>query len=406
MTGFIVAAALAVVLVLVLLLRPFLWKTAGAANASHRQLNAAIYRDQFVELERDRAEGTLGEDDYAQARAELQRRVLEDGADEEVAATPDTPKKTVIAIVLAIPLAAVGLYLLLGNPGGVVGQAPQQRVSQQDIDKMVAGLAEKLEKEPGNLKGWAMLARSYKALGRPIEAEKAYERAGAFVEGDAQLLADYADVVASNANGNFAGKPAQLIEKALKLDPDNSMALWLAGTAAFRGGDYDDAIRVWEKLTKQLPPESDDAHMLQGAIDEARAKGGKSAPAGKTRSSPAAAVPAGGASVSGSIELVPALKGKAAPDDTVMIIARRPGERMPLAVLKARAAELPMKFKLDDSLSMSPQARISTASEVNVEARISKSGMAMPEPGDLISSVQTVKVGATGIKLRVDQVRP
>jgi cytochrome c-type biogenesis protein CcmH len=89
-----------------------------------------------------------------------------------------------------------------------------------------------------------------------------------------------------------------------------------------------------------------------------------------------------------------------------MIIARRPGERMPLAVLKARAAELPMKFKLDDSLSMSPQARISTASEVNVEARISKSGMAMPEPGDLISSVQTVKVGATGIKLRVDQVRP
>jgi len=90
----------------------------------------------------------------------------------------------------------------------------------------------------------------------------------------------------------------------------------------------------------------------------------------------------------------------------VMVIARVPGTRMPVAVLRARASELPLKFTLDDSLSMSPQARISAASEVEVEARISKTGMAQAEPGDLMSSVQTVKVGTNGIKLQVSKVRP
>jgi cytochrome c-type biogenesis protein CcmH len=79
---------------------------------------------------------------------------------------------------------------------------------------------------------------------------------------------------------------------------------------------------------------------------------------------------------------------------------------MPVAVVRANASELPLKFTLDDSLAMSPQARISMASQVEVEARISKSGMAQPESGDLISAVQTVKLGASGVKLQINKVRP
>lgn len=408
MTGFIVGAILIVALVLALLLRPFFWKSAGA-RLSHRQLNAAVYRDQLAKLEQDLAEGTLGQDDYAQSRDELQRRALEDIREDDAAATLRAPKKTMLAVGLAVPLVAAGLYVLLGNPDSLTAHGALPAGTPPDIERMVVGLAAKLEKDPSDLKGWAMLGRSYKVMGRPVEAEKAYERAGSFMDNDAQLLASYAGVAATNANGNFAGKPAQLIEKALKVDPDNAMALWLAGTAALSSNDYDSAVRIWERLAKLLPPGSEDARNLQGAIDEVRAKGGKSsevvvAPAGAGTAS-GAAVDAR-ASVAGTVELDAALKAKVGPGDIVMVIARVPDTRMPVAVLRVSAAQLPVKFTLDDSLSMSPQARISTAGEVEVEARISKSGLAKPEPGDLISSVQTVKVGARGVTLHVAQVRP
>ena len=181
------------------------------------------------------------------------------------------------------------------------------------------------------------------------------------------------------------------------------MALWLSGTADLEAKNYRQALQTWERLAAMLPPGSDDARMLQGAIDDVRAKSGL--PAKAAVPAPAVAAAAGG-NVSGTVELDPALKGKAGPDDTVMIIARLPGTRMPLAAVRLRAADLPMKFTLDDSQSMNPQSPISAAAEVEVEARISKSGMAKAEPGDLISATQKVKVGTRGIALRVAQVRP
>ena len=318
------------------------------------------------------------------------------------------------AIGLVLPMAAVALYLTLGSPATLDPEGPQKAATAQDMDRMVAGLAQKLENDPNNLQGWAMLARSYKMLGRNAEAEQAFVRAGAFLDNDAQLLAIYADLAATNAKGNFAGKPIQLIEKALKVDPENAMALWLAGTAAFRSNQFESAIRIWERLTSKVEPESEDAQMLQQSIDAAYAALGKTAPRSASKpipssnASPARAESGGAvsASVSGQVDLDAALKARTAPGDTVMVIARVPGTRMPVAVLRTRASELPLKFTLDDSLAMSPQARISGASQVEVEARISKSGLAQPEPGDLISAVQTVKVGTGGIVLQVNKVRP
>ena len=142
---------------------------------------------------------------------------------------------------------------------------------------MVAGLAAKLEKEPDNFQGWAMLARSYKAMGRLEESERAFGRAGQVVEGDAQLLADYADVAAANAGGNFEGKPAELIAKALKLDPDNLQALWLSGSAAFERRQYAKSVAEWTRLKSLLPPESDDVKTLEESIAKARELGGAAA---------------------------------------------------------------------------------------------------------------------------------
>ncbi|MDD5250767.1 MAG: c-type cytochrome biogenesis protein CcmI [Rhodocyclaceae bacterium] len=398
MSGFLIGAALALAVTLLLLLRPFIWQRARAATATHRQLNAAIYRDQLAEIERDRNAGTLAEEDYRQARDELQRRVLEDGQDADAPAVLRAPKKTLLALALLLPAASVAVYALLGNPAGLNPSAPEHQITTQEIDRMVASLAAKLEKEPDNLKGWSMLARSYKAMGRVDDAEKAFEHAAALVDTDAQLLADYADVLATKAGGSFAGKPQQMIEKALKLDPDNLQALWLAGSAAYDGGRYDQAVGAWSHLLKLLPPESDDAKQIAAGIADARAKAGKPA---------AAPVVDAAKAVRGRIELADAVRDRAAPGDTVMVVAREAGgPRMPLAVLRLRVADLPRDFALDDSLAMTPDRLISSAKSVEVEARVSKSGQAMPQAGDLFSATQKAKAGTAGLRLVIDQVRP
>lgn len=411
MTGFIAAAALATVLTLLLLLRPFFWRRGDTATTtSHQQLNAAIYRDQIAELERDRSEGALSEDDYRQARMELQRRALDDGAAAgDTAAVARAPKKTLLAIGMALPLAAAGLYFLIGNPAGVLPQQ-QHSVGAQQIEDMVARLATRLEKEPDNLEGWVMLARSYMAIRRLGEAEKAFDHAASLVEKDAQMLAVYADVAAANAGGNFAGKPMRLIEKSLKLDPDNLQALWLSGSAAFAQNRYDKAVTEWEHLLRLIPAESEDAKMLAANIAEARAKGGKALPAPSAPAKSATAktaAPSAAQTVRGRVELAAAMKDKVAADAVLLVVAREAGgPRMPVAVMRARAADLPLEFALDDSMAVMPSRTISTVKEVEIEARVSKTGMATPEKGDLLSAVQNAKLGASGLRLVVDHIRP
>ncbi len=273
MNGFLVAAAVTVLVVLVVLMRPFFRRIVPSAT-SRKELNSAIYREQFAKLEQDLAEGMIAKDDYAQARAELQRRLLEEVQVEDAAVTVNPPRKTMLGIALAVPLVAGAFYLLIGNPGSLTASAGHQMADAKELERMVEVLAQKLEKEPNNPQGWAMLARSYKVMGRTAEAEKAFERAGPFIDDDAQALASYADVVATNAGGSLAGKPTMLIQKALKADPDNPMALWLSGTADLEAGNYRQALQTWERLAAMLPPGSDDARMLQGAIDDVRAKSG------------------------------------------------------------------------------------------------------------------------------------
>ena len=194
-----------------------------------------------------------------------------------------------------------------------------------------------------------------------------------------------------------------LINKALKVDPNNMMALWLAGSAAYNRNDYRAALRYWEHLAKLLPAESDDAKMIQESITEARGK------ANLPPLSPAAQTPVKSASaaksISGVVEINPELKSKIKPDYIVMVIARAPGGRMPVAIMRARASDLPLRFALTDELAMTPDVLLSNLSEVTLEVRVSKSGQAKPEAGDLYSNTQTVKVGASNLKVVVDQIR-
>lgn len=275
MIAFVLGATLIALLALAVLLLPLLRRASASGALTQRQLNADIYRDQLAELDRDRKEGMLDEADHRQAVEELQRRLIEDSGEPE--AVPGAAKgrslATAAVLGLSLPVLSVLLYLQIGNPAGIDPPKSAPEPTAEDIDRMVESLAARLEKEPENFQGWIMLARSYKALGRFPEAEKAFGRAMKWVEADAQLLSDYAEVVALNADGNLRGAPSKLIDKALKLDPKNPQALVLAGTAAYQRGDYRQAVAHWERLLEQLPADSEDARSLADSIAKARAAG-------------------------------------------------------------------------------------------------------------------------------------
>lgn len=395
MTSFFIAAFLLLALVLFLLLRPFIFSGKGE-ETSRRQMNAAIYREELDKLVAEHAAGLINADEYEMSHAEMRQRLFQDTSEEDDRSVMGSSKKVVIGLCVFIVLLSSAMYFSLGDVIRIAQYNEQRPTTQAGVEKMVAEFALKMEKDPGNLKGWAMLARSYRILGRNQDAANAYARAGSFINDDPELLAEYADTLASVSNGNFSGKPLALINQALKIDPNNLLALWLSGSASFAAQNYKAAVQAWERLANQLPPGSEEARAIQGSIAEARSKGGLT--------STIASV-GGSKGISGKIELSAELRSQVKPSDTVLVIARQPGERMPVAVLKVAVGDFPMNFVLTDALAMNPNMPISKLSEVAIEVRISKTGMAKPEAGDLMSSVQTVKVGSNQVKLLINQVR-
>ena len=405
---FVLAAAVLVAATLLLLLRP--WRKAPKADAATtREINAGVYRDQLLELDRDLTAGTLSPTDHEQARAELQRRLLDDAALAETpAAAPFGMRRTALALVLVLPLATAGLYTWLGSPAALDARATRS-VTQQDVEKMVSDLADRVAKNPSDTKGWIVLARSYRAMNRLPQSEDAFNHIGDTLYQDATLLAEYADVLATRAMGNFNGKPMEMVTRALQVDPEHPMALSLAATAAYNRSDFAQAVVHWEHLLRIVPAESDDAKWLSEAVAKTRAQMGSPAASQAVAAAAdkkTANASVGGMSISGRVSLAPALASKVAPTDTVFIFARSPqGPRMPLAVQRGHVADLPFDFKLNDSMAMSPEFKISGAAEVRIEARISKNGSATPGPGDLIGVGPVVKPGTSKVALQIDQVR-
>ncbi len=392
-------------IVLVILFRPYIWSKASKNKISRKELNTIIYREELAKIDLELSNGLLNQVDYEHSLNEIRQRLLQD-LQAEYDPIWRSPRKTVLAVATLLPILTILLYLLIGSAFDVRDDGKHS--STQEIDKMVSGLASKLEKEPDNYKGWAMLARSYKVMKRPIESERAFERALPFVEKDPQLLADYADVVATNANGNFSGKPIDLINMALKLDPHHAMSLWLAGSAAFNAEQYQLAIQYWSRLYQLMPADSDDGRSILASINEAREKQNlpilseiKVAPKNMTLEKSMK-----NSAITGMVEIDPKLKAKRSNADILMVIARGPDSRMPVAVLRIPSPLLPYKFTLDDSNSMSPEFKISNLKEVNLEVRISKLGQAKLESGDLIGEISFVKVNQKNIKVLIDKVQP
>ncbi|MBI5275344.1 MAG: c-type cytochrome biogenesis protein CcmI [Burkholderiales bacterium] len=374
------------------------------------------YRDELAQLDAELAQGTLLPSQHARALEELHGRVVEEVGDptDPAPLTSDrrAPLASVLVVALLLPAGALGLYAAIGKPAALVpvtqsapsaANAPHT-MSREQMEDMVERLAEKLKAQPNDADGWHMLARSYVAFGRLPEAAKAYDRAAQLSPRDPQVLADFADALAMVNGKSLEGRPSELVAAALQLDAKHPKALSLAGTAAFNRGDFATAIAMWRRLQAVLPPGSDAARSVAGSIAQAEAgarnAGDKPAPAAAT----AAAGPP--AFVEGQVHIADALKAQAAaPGSTLFVFARAlQGPRMPLAIIRVPAEGFPAKFRLDDTMAMSPQFALSSQQQVVLGARLSRTGNATPQAGDLMGTLGPVKLGAQGLTITIDEV--
>lgn len=410
--GLLAAAGLALALRPLLKLRSIQHRREDGGGASRDTLNLAVHRDQLRELDADRAAGKLAQADYDQARLEIEKRLLEDVAGNATEVSRPGAKALVrrggyrpaaIAGVL-LPLVAVGIYLSIGNPGAIDGADPHAgaSITQRQVEEMVERLAARLNENPEDVEGWKMLGKSLGVLGRFAEATNAYSKAAIRAPRDASLLADLADALAMARGQSMKGEPEELVLRALQIDAGNLKALALAGTAAYERADFAGAVRYWQRMLPLVPANSEDARTIQANIDDARSLS-KSKPAAKDTA--AKGVAAKG--VTGTVRLSPKLAAKVAPTDTVFIFARAAeGPPMPLAVLRKQARDLPVKFTLDDGMAMTPAMKLSGFARVIVGARISKSGNATPQPGDLQGLSGIVASGASGVAVVIDTELP
>jgi cytochrome c-type biogenesis protein CcmH len=404
---------------LLFVLTPLLRKEAVAhPHALRDEVNLMVLRDQLHELDADIAAGTIDAAAYESSRRELERRVAEEVQPGTALAAAVPRRHTVGWVVgLALPIVAVSLYVLLGTPNALdpkLAAAPKDAahaVTQEQIEAMVSALAQRLKDAPEDVEGWSMLARSYNAMGRFGDAANAYARLVKLVPGNAEMLADYADTLAMSLNKSLQGEPEKLIARALEADPKNIKALALSGSAAFERRDYQVAITQWKKILAVVPADSDLARSTNDSIGEAQTLAtGKPAAVptlvAAASSSTPATVAGATAEVGGTVELDATLRSQVADTDTVFIFARAAqGPRFPLAVLRKQVKDLPAAFVLDDSMSMVPDAKLSGFPLVVVGARISKSGSATPNPGDLEGLTEPVRPGAKNLKIRISAQR-
>ncbi|OGS92077.1 MAG: c-type cytochrome biogenesis protein CcmI [Gallionellales bacterium GWA2_59_43] len=418
MTLFWIVCAVLLVIALLFLVLP-LWRASANNNDVLRDAaNLEILRDQAAEMEKDLQNGLLTQEAFEQGKRELQARLLDEvkttGQTEKLAHNP--ARKLAVVLALLLPLFAVPFYFVVGNSKALL---PQEELAVADgfgVIRSEAALQElekKMERLPENPDGWLMLARSYVEMQRYPDAVRAYANLVKLVPNEPQLWTDYADATAMNNNQSLAGEPTKYLNKALELDPSNTSALALSGSAAMERGDYYAAAVHWQKLVDLLPPDYPDVQMIHEGIKQAKQflsmqKGGKQKLAQLEKmkgAAPAQAAADPALAISGRVSFGAGMAGMVSPTDTVFILARAAnGPKMPLAVLRKQVKDLPLEFTLDDSMAMQPELKLSGFGEVVIVARVSKSGSPMGQPGDLEGSVQAVKPGSKNLSLVINRV--
>ncbi len=403
--GLIVAAMIAGALLFVL---PPLWRRQAAAGPDRDRQNIDIARARLAELEREHARGDISAEELAAEREELEQTLLSDleatGTATPAAGEPEKGSRwAAVATAVATPVVAVALYLVIGAPQAINPDAAQPAAAATEsphgamgtLDEMIAGLEQKLEQQPDDLNGWFTLARAYMATGRYADAVSTLEQVHAKAGDHPAVLLSYADALAMSKGGRLSGKPAELIQKALALEPENVTGIWLAGMAADEAGEYETAIGYWQRLLPKLTDDPKSAGEVRSLIARAEEKLGQPVAEAASAAAKPETPAAGNATITVKVSLDPALENAVTPTDTVFVFAQAvQGPPMPLAVARHQVKDLPLEVTLDDSMAMMPAMKLSSFPKVRVGARVSKSGNAIPQTGDLSGEVAPVTVAA------------
>ncbi len=403
--------------VLAWVLPPLFRRPPDAQAMDRRDLNIAVYRDQYRELEEDYRNGLISAAQREVSRAELEARLAQDaltGAPFD-AASDTGHRRLGGTLAVLIPALALGVYLLVGEPGFVVQvavaeQAEQERERkiqealarlEEQVEQALSTLEEDVRRNPDDGVSWTFLANAYIAREQWDDAEAAYARAYELLPETAVVVSGYAETLAVNAGLDLSGRPIALVREALQLDPDDHKGLELAGIHAYQNREFTTAAYYWNQLLQQMPEDTPAHAELTSMVRNARVLGHTEAfGAAETGSTDIVAV-------SGRVELAPELIGQAEPDDVVYLFARTAtGSGQPLAALRTRLDQLPVAFTLDDSLALNPEHVLSNHESITLVARVSRHGDANARPGDLEGILEGVDVGRGDVLLTIDTVRP
>jgi cytochrome c-type biogenesis protein CcmH len=372
-----------------LFILPPLWCKHSNLDVDLDQRNVKIAQQRLAELKENLRSGGLSQIQYDEQLADLEQALSDDLDIQSKVSSVSTQSRWIIyVLVIAMPLLAGTLYWSLGNYQAVSHSAEMaidtDALKLAEINKMVNGLADKLKNHPDDAQGWLMLGRSYDVLEQHTQAIDAFAHAYKLLGDQAEILLLYADALGYANDRNLAGKPSELIFKALALEPDNMKALWLGGMAKAQQGDVVMATKLWKKLETLLPPNSEYQQEIQGLL----AKLASESPDTLAQSE---AEPVSSAAITVQVSLAPELIKSAAATDTVFVYAQAiSGPKMPLAIIRKLVSDLPITVSLNDTMAMMPSMKLSNFPEVKLLARVSKSGNAMSQAGDLIGAINQV----------------
>lgn len=450
MATFFIGTGLMTFFLLLVLVVPLVRKPRHIKADAAPQASLAVYRDQFKELEDELARGAITQKEYDEGRSELERRVLEDSAPSMTLPENDskTGTYTAFAMMIAVPLFAAFMWMVTqplgdyrvdgGRNEGIMdydtgrrtGGADTQSGEMHDMDQAIAKLRNYLAQNPGDLEGWLMLGRTMLTTQHYSDAAQAFERANQLAPGNPTIMVDLADAIAMVQGQELAGRPWELVQRALKIDPTNWKALAMAGTDKFNHSDYRAAVMYWERLLKVIPAGDGMADGVKASIREARELGNIVGPVqdtldfgGKSEQSAASVpsmikeniqplgqskVPAKPAqeaapaavehTVGGVVEIAPELVSKLGTRNVLYITARpASGSRAPIVQMQIAVLDFPVHFRLDNT--MVPPMNMGSGSlgsyeEVTVTARLGTAGSPMPRNGDI--------EGATEVPVKID----
>lgn len=362
------------------MLAPALLKTQLPVDDDHQQRNIKIARQRLAELKQQLQEGVLTQTQFDEQYTELQL-ILNDDIEAAVKVQPSNQQGRWVIPMLAvlIPCLSLLIYLLLGDTNALNKAELQANESKaaENIAQMIGKLEQRLQQQPDDIEGWKMLGRSYTYLQQYQQAAEVYAKLHNSLPDDIDVQLLYANNLAMSRGGRMTGEPGQLISQVLEKQPDNATALWLGGVAKAEEGDFKLAKQYWEKLASLLPADSESLQQVQQMLVALKAELAKNTAA------------IAGVDIQVAVDIDPNLKTKLAANTTVFIYAQAiTGPKMPLAIVRKQLADLPLKLVLNDSMAMQPSTHLGAYQQLRIVARVSQSGQAMSQPGDLIGSTE------------------